>query len=295
MGDTSRAFKRAGSREFTVCIPILNQHEEAVKYLDSWFALAKGRISVVFIDNGSDEPFENRPELLAWRREGHCIRVIRNEDNTGVYPTFQQGYEECCEHNPWIFYSHSDVEMLVSGWDIRLNRLLKAAAARKAGACGMFGAIGIGLPGVYRTPYDLNQLQRWGCHTVESMAGAGGNAVLHDLTQCLVLDGFSLILHRDMIEEVGFDYESYPSHHMYDNDICLMSAFAGYNNFVLDIDCIHHGGMTSTREKWAEKMGSTDIDTHRAAHLVFYEKYRGKLPYMVGKSAYVQAKELVEQ
>ena len=263
---------------FTICIPILNQHDEAVKHLDSWFALAKGRISVLFIDNGSDEPFDGHPAVSKWQQEGHNVWVKRNEENTGVYPTFQQGFDLLRGYEPWIFYSHSDVEMVVPGWDIRLCGLLEAAASRNAGACGMFGAKGIGTQEIYKDSYHFTHMQRWGCCTVESMVDAGGTVVSEDLTRCLVLDGFSLILSTKMIAEVGFDHESYPSHHMYDNDICLMSHFAGYNNFVLDLDCIHHGGMTSTREDWASKFNTTDLEVHRASHVVFYEKYRGKLP-----------------
>ncbi len=271
---------------FTICIPILNQHSRAAKYLDSWFALAKGRLDVLFIDNGSDEAWRDDIVVKSWVDEGHRIRCLRNDKNTGVYSTFQQGYNylmDCGATTPrWIFFSHSDVEMLVPGWDVRLRELLELAESRNAGVSGMFGAKGIGTPDIYRVPYHYTQLVRWGCHTVESMVDAGGTLVTEDLTPCMVLDGFSLILSTEMISAVGgFDHERYPVHHCYDQRICLKSHFAGYNNFVLDLDCKHHGGMTSTHEKWAEAMGTTDLKIHRAAHKVFYEEFRGQLPVSV--------------
>ena len=136
---------------FTICIPILNQHDEAVKHLDSWFALAKGSLDVLFIDNGSDTPFNRHPAVSKWQLEGHRVWVHRNSENTGVYPTFQQGFEMLCNHQPFIFYSHSDVEMVVPGWDVRLRELLEVAASRNVGACGMFGAKGLGLLEIYIT------------------------------------------------------------------------------------------------------------------------------------------------
>ena len=266
--------------KFTIAIPIHNQFEEAFGWLDSWFSLAKGKLNVLFIDNGSHQKWSAHPGVKAWRKDGHVISIVRNKANIGVYPTFQQAYNLISTQ--WIFYSHSDVEMRVAGWDERLRYLLEGAHSRHGGVCGMFGAKGIGTPEIYKSPYDFRQMMRWGCHTVESMAGAGGDPVTGDLTRCMVLDGFSLIVNRAMIEKTGgFDHKRYPVHHMYDNDICLQSHFAGFWNFVLDLDCVHHGGMTSTREKWAQEMGTTDLKIHRAAHEVFYEKWRGKLPVSI--------------
>ena len=96
-----------------------------------------------------------------------------------------------------------------------------------------------------------------------------------------MLDGFSLIVSREMVMQAmggEFDHERFPVHHMYDIDICVTSHYGGYCNYALDLDCKHHGGLTSTREKWAEDMGSSDLKIHREAHRVFYDKWRGKLP-----------------
>lgn len=267
---------------FTIVIPVLNQFEEAYGYLDSWFALSKGKLDVLFIDNGSDEQWGNHEGIAAWRAEGHNITVLRNEVNTGVYPTFQQGYDHFVQYvdrPQWIFYSHSDVEMLVPGWDVILSDLLESLYAEGAGVCGMFGAKGIGTADIYKAPYNFTQMMRWCCHTVESMVDAGGIKIRGAFERIMVLDGFSLIINTDVIRVMdGFDHERYPVHHMYDNDICLESHYHGFKNYALSLDCIHHGGMTSTREKWAETMGTTDLEIHRAAHKVFYEKWRGKIP-----------------
>jgi len=269
---------------FVVVIPVLNQFEETYQYLDSWFSLSKGRVNVLFIDNGSDEEWEYHHGPREWRGEGHYVKVHRNDENIGVYPTFQQAYDllapiNTIDPSPWIFYSHSDVEMLLPGWDVRLRELLEKAHSRGGGVCGMFGAKGIGTPDIYKAPYKFTQMMRWHCHTVQSMAGAGGDPVVSDLTPCMVLDGFSLIVRRCLVDDIGgFRHEQFPPHHMYDNDICLESHYSGFQNFVLDLDCIHHGGMTSTREKWAEKMNTTDLAIHRKAHEVFYEKWRGRIP-----------------
>jgi hypothetical protein len=273
--DVVDVMKNTGS--FVIAIPLLNQFEEAYKWLDSWFCLAKGKLNVLFIDNGSEAKWSEHSGVKAWQKDGHTINIIRNDENVGVFPTFQQAYDATTE--PWIFYSHSDVEMRVVGWDERLRHLLEGAFSRGGGACGMFGAKGIGTSDIYKAAYDYRQLARWGCHTVESMVGHGGALVNHDLTECIVLDGFSLIVRRDMIKDTGgFDHEHYPVHHMYDNDICVQSHHGGFKNFVLDLDCIHHGGMTSCREDYAKKFGTTDLNIHRVSSREFYEKWRGTLP-----------------
>jgi GT2 family glycosyltransferase len=254
--------------------------------MNSWFELAKSRVEIVFIDNGSDESLAEQPFLRQWAAE-HDVQVIRNDENVGVYPTFQQAFDYLTRPGvvepDFIFYSHNDVEMIEWGWDSKLLTLLGLlnSSGCAPGVCGMFGATGLGTPDIYKAPYHFTQLQRWDCITVPSMAGAGGREINYLFERVAVLDGFSLICCTEMIKKVGFDHDRLPVHHMYDIDICISAHYAGYENYVLDIDCKHHGGVTSTREKWAEKMGTTDLDTHRLAHRIFYEKWKDKLPVSV--------------
>lgn len=268
--------------KFTVVVPVLNQHDVTERLMESWFALAKSRVSILFIDNGSEQPLAEQPFVERWASE-HDVRVHRNEENIGVYPTFQQGME--MTDSEWVFFSHNDVEMLDWGWDERLETILFLLTKHhKPGVCGMFGAKGIGTPDIYRAPYEFTQLMRWHCHTVQAMHDGDPNASvpLERLWERIaVLDGFSIIVSRRMFNEAlggKFDHERYPVHHCYDQDICLDSHFGGFENYAIDVNCKHHGGVTSTREKWAEDMGSSDLKIHRAAHKVMYEKFRGRLP-----------------
>jgi len=268
----------------TVVIPVLNQHETTEHLIESWFTLAKGRVSILFIDNGSSQPLEEQSFFKRWA-ETHSVRCIRNDKNTGVYPTFQQGMEQT--ESQFVFFSHNDVEMLEWGWDEKMKTILNSLD--NPGVCGMFGARGIGQSSIYRTPYHYTQLMRWDCITVQSMHEGdpkSSSLISKDAEQIAVLDGFSMIVSREMFNKAlngKFDHERYPSHHCYDQDICLDAHFAGYKNYVIDVDCKHHGGVTSTREKWAEEMGSTDLKIHRAAHRVMYDKFRGRLPVGVSK------------
>lgn len=268
---------------FTIVIPVLNQHQVTESMFQTWVEHAMGKLDVLFIDNGSDQPLGDQKFIKEWSK-WHNVKCIRNDTNVGVYPTFQQGFNNT--DSTFIFFSHNDVEMVHYGWDNELTSILKVLlySNQKPGVCGMFGAKGIGTPDIYRSPYNFTQMMRWDCVTVNSMFdGKSARLLDSQYEKVAVLDGFSLIVSRKMINSLRgkFDYERYPVHHMYDHDICLESIFAGYSNFVIDIDCKHHGGVTSTREPWAEKMGTTDYSVHREAHKVFYEKYRGKLPFGV--------------
>jgi len=268
-------------KKFQIVIPILNQHDATEENVQSWIDLAKDKIDILFIDNGSEVPLESTDFYRRWEDAGH-VRCIRNDQNVGVYPTFQQGLENT--DADFIFYSHNDVEMLEYGWDVKLGRLLGSSDS-SWGVGGMFGAQGLGLPGIYQQPYHMHQLQRWGCVTVEGMhEPSSARAIRFEKERVMVLDGFSLIVSRAMIKTAmqgRFHYEDFPPHHMYDIDICITSHYAGFSNYCLDIDCIHKGGRTSTTEKWAEVMGTTDEEVHREAHHVFYEKWRGMLPVAV--------------
>lgn len=267
--------------KFQVVIPVLNQHDVTRRCVQSWIDLAKDRIDILFIDNGSDTPLSDTDFFKSWSSRG-LARCVRNDQNTGVYPTFQQGFDST--EADFVFYSHNDVEMLEFGWDVKLDGLLTRLApplGPKAGVCGMFGAKGIGTPDLYREPYHFTQLMRWGCVTVEGMHDHTNELIQSDHDRIMVLDGFSLIVSRQMVNDAmggKFDHSRFPPHHMYDIDICVTSHYGGYYNYALDVDCVHHGGATSTHEQWAEKMGSTDLKIHRKAHEIFYEKWRGKLP-----------------
>lgn len=269
---------------FTVVIPILNQFDVTRYYFQSWLNQAKCQFETIFIDNGSDVSFSKSQIFLQWKNE-FDVKCIRNENNVGVYPTFQQAITHCS--NPFIFYSHNDVEMLEFGWDEKIKNILTRIireTGKVPGVCGMFGAKGIGTRDIYDAPYDYRQLMRWNCVTVPSMVSAGGNAITKSFERVIVLDGFSLIVSKKMISDAlkgEFDYKRYPVHHNYDNDICLDSHFGGFANYVIDVDCKHHGGLTSTKEKWAEKMGTSDLKIHRLAHKVMYEKFRNRLPIWV--------------
>lgn len=272
-----------GTRKFVVIIPVLNQHDVTEKFLESWFSLSKSRLRVLFIDNGSDEWLSHQDFIHRWNKD-HRISVVRNDSNTGVYPTFQQGYEMLNGEAEHYFYSHNDVEMLEYGWDEKLIHILDEIQGRTLpGVCGMYGAKGIGTPDIYEAEYHFSQLMRWNCVTVKSMVHANERELTSNYDRIVVLDGFSMIVSDNFMQAMDgkFDYKRYPVHHSYDQDICLDAHFRGFKNFVLNIDCKHHGGMTSTREKWAEGFGTTDLKTHREAHVVMYEKYRGRLPVSV--------------
>ena len=268
-------------RKFRLIIPVLNQFDSVDRYVSSFCNLAKRPIDILLIDNGSSEQLVRTDVVSKINQDGHNIFCLRLEKNVGVYPTFQIG-ANTSEEWEYLFYSHSDVEMFEDEWDIKLEDILTELENNaNPGICGMFGARGIGTPDIYKAPYDFRQLMRWDTYTNEMMLHAGGKLIPGAYKRIMVLDGFSLICSRDFIRVVGFNTDDYPVHHNYDNRICLQSHFAGFENYVLNINCIHHGGVTSTREKWAEKMGRTDLEIHREAHRIMYEEFKGRLPAFV--------------
>jgi GT2 family glycosyltransferase len=282
--------------KFSLAIPVLNQKEEILETLNSYYSLAKypEDIPLILIDNGSN------PTVASWifqfTKNFPLVKLIvhRNAENIGVTKSLNQIWElskgNCCKSD-FIFYSHSDVIMQEQDWDVKLLKYLTEISA--VGVIGFGGAKGIGSPELYKEPYVIWQLVRTGFFSNMQDAEIHGRRMINEIEPCAVLDGFSLIVNTKLLEETnGFDEENYPIHHMYDNDICLESIKHGYFNFVLNIKCHHKGGITATRgdyDKWLRNQGiEGDSEIHRKAHENFYEKWRGFIPLVFYGGRYIK-------
>ena len=265
--------------KLTLTLPAINHEEETKKYLNSFKdnADAWQDIELMLIDNGSDKP------MTEWGIAKES-QIIRHDINTGVLATLQEAYK--LSTGDYIFYTHNDVEMFEKGWDTKLKRILTDTP--NVGVAGFFGAKGLGTGDIYQAPYVINQLARQVCVSgcTRMPSGHGYRLPFGETEKVAVMDGFSLIVSRKLLDELGGFDMSFPAHHNYDNDICMESLNAGYDNIVISMDAYHHGGMTDVHEAWNKPFGMEKAEIHRLAHTVMYEKWKpGKkrltLPYMV--------------
>ena len=260
--------------KIAMCVPVMNQQEVTQQWLTSFKTTkdtAENLIPIIVIDNGSNPPVR---DWLIGLEEPDI--VVRNQNNIGVLPALNQGWAVAKELGiDYIFYTHNDVLMYEQGWDAKLLRLIETTP--NVGVAGFYGAKGIGVPGIYDTPYAMHQLIR-----IENVSNARMDMGVHgfrniragEYEEVAVMDGFSLIVSVELLNKVdGFDWRRYPLHHMYDNDICLESINAGYKNYVFAMDCQHLGGRTDVGENWAKAFGKEKHEVHQEAHPPFYEKW----------------------
>lgn len=276
--------------DFNICVPVINQHDSTLETLRSFTDKADDPTSFkwIFIDNGSNPPLTEILEEHSTEFGNVIVYVRRNLENLGVTEALNQGWLNSVRvpilNCKYLFYTHNDVLIEEKSWDTKLRNFLNTLP--KVGVAGFGGATGLGSPDIYKVPYNIWQLARTDFVSNMRNSEVHGRVLTKPYEEVAVLDGFSLIVNVELLNLVkGFDTENYPIHHNYDNDICLEALRHGYKNYVLNIKSHHKGGITSTREdyaNWVAPIGG-DSEVHRHAHETFYRKWEGFLPVRVVK------------
>lgn len=198
------------------------------------------------------------------------------EDNLGVTGSLQWCYENTTA--PIIAHLHSDVEIFEQGWD---GRVLREFDDPFVGVVGMGGGTQLGHDDLYKTPYALNQLARYGYVSNTTDAEQHGQRFT-DACDVAVLDGFCLVVRRDLIERAGgWPVKDLPFH-MYDAWLACVAKKQGYRTRMVGVSCTHHGGATATTpayQEWCQRMlGKSDNQVHTDAHRYIYDTFRKVLP-----------------
>lgn len=211
-------------------------------------------------------------------------------DSRAPMAKLRAGYESArtdskCE---FLGYVHSDVDILEDKW---LDRTLREFDDQRVGVVGWGGAVQLGHEDIYKVPYRLEQLARFGYRSNVVDAEAHG---VREPNSCDVatLDGFALFMRREVLDQLG----GWPKvgdlpFHNYDNWLCAKAHELGWRVRMVGVFCQHHGGGTSVKveegeESWSEwakrVLGKTDEEIHRDSHVWLYEELRGVLPIKVG-------------
>lgn len=196
----------------------------------------------------------------------------------GVINLYQEGMEQ--GNDPIVAFIHNDVLMKEQGWD---DRVLAAFEDPQVGVVGFGGALCHGSPDIYKTPYKLQQLGR--SYYFSNVDNAEEHGARFDgVMEVAVLDGFALIVRRELLEKMGgWKPDEWPPHHLYDYRCCCEAHRHGYKVMLVGVRCHHSGGKTATRsdyQEWAKttKWGS-DVGMHEAGHRMLYDLYRDVLPW----------------
>jgi cellulose synthase/poly-beta-1,6-N-acetylglucosamine synthase-like glycosyltransferase len=201
--------------------------------------------------------------------------LIIADGKAGMLPAYQYGYK-LAEDFDVLAYLHDDTIINDPKW---YNRVLKEFEDPKVGLVGFGGALGHGTSGLYKIPYAYQQLART-CF-MSNMVDAENHGVRfegsHDVA---VLDGFALIVRREVLEKAGGWPLNTPIGYVcYDYWLSCMTRRLGYRIRLVGIPCQHLGGQTFVKLGMGrdEKHWKQYIDSHR----YIYDEFKDVLPYEV--------------
>ena len=223
--------------------------------------------------------FENMRSPAA---PGHApAYVVHNTPggvNLGVIGSYHTGYLNT--RHDILAFIHDDVICREEGWDLRV---LKEFEDPRVGVVGFGGALLHGSADIYQRPYELQQLGRALYMSNVDDADVHGDRFTGS-REVAVLDGFSLIVRRELLDRCGgWQPDKWPSHHVYDYRICCEAHRYGYSVRCVGIRCHHQGGRTATRadyQEWAKTTKWTsDVEMHTQGHRMLYDEYRDVLPW----------------
>lgn len=208
---------------------------------------------------------------------GECIQSwgpgCRFQFYTGtesIMQKYQRGLEESCAD--LLMYVHDDVLCCEPGWQ---ERVLNEFTDDGVGLVGFGGAVGHGSIDLYRTPYALQQLGRQDYISNVEDAEVHGSRV-EGCRDVAVLDGFSLIVRREILQRAGGWPLNTPIGYIaYDYWLSCMTRRLGYRIRMVGVRCLHLGG----RSVVAMKQGGGPPDHHARAHEYIYREFADVLPW----------------
>ena len=201
------------------------------------------------------------------------------EHNLGVLGSLQAGYE--CTTAPIIAYVHDDVVIHDADW---VSRVLAEFDDPSVGVVGFLGALRHGHPNLYKVPYRLDQLARFGVLSNMDDAEVHG-ARFTGSCDVAVIDGFAMIVRRGLLDLAGgWHPDDWCAHHIYDYLACALAHRYGFKVRLVGVSCIHHGGQTATSQAYQQWAASTkwgsDVNMHIQGHRMFYDRFADVMPWV---------------
>lgn len=200
------------------------------------------------------------------------VAIVNGRD--GMLPAFQYGFENTSSEI--LAYFHDDLLLDSMLWP---ERVLFEFEDPTVGVVGFGGATGHGDPAMYRKPYDYRQLARNNFMSNMKDAEAHGKRFTEEC-DVAVLDGFALIVRRELLEKAGgWPLKTPIGYICYDYWLCCMARRLGYRIRLVGVPCTHLGGQTFV------KLGIGKDPKHwkqyEDSHRYIYDEFKDVLPYEV--------------
>lgn len=247
------------NKKLSVVISVMNQLPLAKScYREIFKNTVDVNTEFVIIDNESTEPIKQEDFPHA--------KIVRNEKNIGVYPTFKQGFEVAT--GDILCFLHSDLVIWEGAWDLRVLREFNNR--QRLGLVGFVGSDEIDSNGGRGggTMSNFRGRDLFGIEDSEGKAPTwkGSPASAHGKTiteyyRGAVVDGCVMIISREAWNQIGYR-EDFPPHHFYDRLISTQMLEANFEVGVLGIAFDHISGQTVNQEKGYQTMAFDWLNNH---------------------------------
>ena len=225
------------------------------------------------------------PDVATWTAQAAVPQIPVHywmntpENNLGVVGAYQKLYEQ---HNEDILlYLHDDAICREPDWDLRL--MAEFIADPEVAVVGFGGALWHGLPDLYKTPYQLEQLQRGDYKSNVDDAEVHGTRFT-GRCNVAVLDGFAMAVRRSFLDRIsGFAKISVGCNFIaYDYALCALARRYKQKIRLIGIKCQHRGGSTSVQHgKEPSVKQYINQEAYDKSHAWFANEFRQEMPARV--------------
>ena len=182
--------------------------------------------------------------VASWKGANNQPYVHVADGYGGMLKGYQEGFELVKNYDILAFL-HDDCIIKEPNW---VDRVLREFESPDVGLVGFGGALVHGSPDLYKTPYHYQQLGRsYYLSNVDDAEVHG--ARFTGSNDVAVLDGFSLIVRRDVLDRAGGWPVATLGYLGYDYWASCMVHRLGYRCRVVGARCHHLGGRTAVALK----------------------------------------------
>lgn len=201
-----------------------------------------------------------------WQAQGvYRAIIVPGKSVMGAYQEILDRSDEAI-----LAIIHDDVEIYEKLWDVRV---LREFDDPKVGLVCFGGALRHGSTDLYRTPYQLPQLGRFGFRSNMRNAEAHGERFTGEC-DVAVADGFAMFVRRSILEKAGgWPLNTPINYFCYDYWLSCEVRRQGYRLRLVGVDCVHLSGKTASMVQLK--------DSHADAHRWLYETSKDVLPFEV--------------
>ena len=174
-----------------------------------------------------------------------CINNSRKEYS--IFSAYNKGIAE--SKYPCLCFVHEDVNFQTKDWGKRIKTHLDNSNTGLIGVAGSNTVLNV--PSSWSSSQEkyINIIQS-GKHSAHVRIPIAHN---DDKQEVILLDGVFLCANRNLFSKIAFD-EKLKGFHGYDLDICLQSAFAGFQNYVVFDVLIEHYSKGFRNKRYFENL-----------------------------------------